>query len=239
VKRLAASFIALSALALPAGTLAQAPSAAIKAAVAAADRPAADKERDASRKPAEMMAFAGVKPGMKVAELLPGRGYFTYVFSSVVGPTGHVYGVTFGDGAPVKAIAAMPGHGNVSFIPYSGTFELPDQVDLVWTSQNYHDVYNRDPAGAEKLDAAVLKALKPGGIYIVLDHAGLPGGDNATLHRIDPAAVKAQVVKAGFEFVGESKALANPADPKTVGVRDPAVAGKTEQFIYKFRKPAK
>jgi predicted methyltransferase len=240
MKALAASLIAIPALALSTGALAQAPGAAITAAVAAADRPDADKARDANRKPAEMIAFAGVKSGQKVAELIPGGGYFTRIFSSVVGDSGKVYGVMFGDGAGIKAIAATPGHGNVVFVPFAANaFEVPEPVDLVWTSQNYHDVYNRDPAGAATLDAAVFKALKPGGIYIVLDHSGLPGGANQQLHRIDPAAVKDQVVRAGFEFVGESKALANPADPKNVGVRDPAVTGKTDQFVYKFRKPAK
>ncbi len=237
--------IAMSALTLPAllvtapAGYAQAPSAAINAAVAAADRPAADKARDADRKPAAMLAFAEVKPGQSVAELLPGAGYFTRMFSSVVGDKGKVYGVTFGDGAPVKAIAATPGHGNVVFVPYAdNAFTVPAPVDLVWTSQNYHDVYNRVPANADKLDAAVFKALKPGGIYIVLDHKALPGvGDAVALHRIDPAVVKAQVLKAGFEYVGESNALANPADPHNVGVRDPAVQGKTDQFILKFRKP--
>jgi predicted methyltransferase len=232
--------LALPAVLLAAPAFAQAPSAAINAAVAAADRPAADKARDANRKPAEMMAFAGVKAGQKVAELIPGAGYFTRIFSTVVGDSGKVYGVMFGDGAGIKAIAATPGHGNVVFVPFANNaFETPEPVDLVWTSQNYHDVYNRDANSAAALDAAVFKALKPGGIYIVLDHSGLPGGANQQLHRIDPALVKDQVVKAGFEFVGESKALANPADPKNVGVRDPAVTGKTDQFIYKFRKPAK
>ncbi len=146
--------------------------------------------------------------------------------------------MTFGDGAPVKAIAASAGHANVSFLPYTGTFTVPAPVDLVWTSQNYHDAYNRDPAGAAALDKAAFAALKPGGIYIVLDHKALPGiGDPKEMHRIDPALVKAQVIAAGFEYVGESKALANPADPHNVGVRDPSVQGKTDQFILKFRKP--
>ncbi len=220
---------------------AQTPGAHITAAVAAPDRPEADRARDANRKPAEMLAFADVKPGQSIAELIPGQGYFTRIFSTAVGPSGKVYGVTFGDGAPVKAIAATPGHANVSFVPFADSaFTVPAPVDLVWTSQNYHDVYNRSPENAAKLDAAVLAALKPGGIYIVLDHKAVPGvGDHSALHRIDPAAVKAQVVKAGFEYVGESNVLANPADPHNVGVRDPAVAGKTDQFILKFRKPAK
>jgi predicted methyltransferase len=210
----------------------------ITAAVAAPDRPAVDQARDADRKPAAMLEFAEVKPGQSIAELLPGAGYFTRIFSTAVGEKGKVYGVTFGDGAPVKAIAASAGHGNVSFLPYTGTFTVPAPVDLVWTSQNYHDAYNRDPAGAAALDKAAFAALKPGGIYIVLDHKALPGiGDPKEMHRIDPALVKAQVIAAGFEYVGESKALANPADPHNVGVRDPSIQGKTDQFILKFRKP--
>jgi len=210
----------------------------ITAAVVAADRPDVDKARDVDRKPAEMMEFAEVKPGQSVAELLPGAGYFTRIFSGVVGEKGKVYGVTFGDGAPVKAIAAMPGHANVSFLPYTGTFAVPEPVDLVWTSQNYHDAYNRDPAGAEALDKAAFAALKPGGIFIVLDHKALPGvGDPKAMHRIDPALVKAQVLSVGFQFVGESNVLANPADPHNIGSADPSIRGKTDQFILKFRKP--
>jgi len=221
----------------PFAALAQVP-APVAAAVAAADRPDADKARDANRKPAEMLVFAGVKPGQRVAELLPGGGYFTRVFSSAVGESGKVYAVAFGEGAPVKAIAATPGHANVTVLPYGpGGFTVPEPVDLVWTSQNYHDAYNRDPANAATLDVAAFKALKPGGTYIVLDHVGLPDGDNKTFHRIDPAVVKAQVIAAGFQYVGESKALANPADPHNVGVRDPSVQGKTDQFILKFKKP--
>jgi predicted methyltransferase len=227
------------ALAAPHVALAQKVPAPIAAAVAAADRPDADKARDANRKPAEMMMFAEVKPGEKVAELLPGGGYFTRIFSSAVGDSGKVYAVAFGAGDPVKAIAASPGHANVTVLPYGGPdgFKVPELVDLVWTSQNYHDAYNGGAERAATLDSAAFKALKPGGIYIVLDHVGLPDGDNKTFHRIDPAVVKAQVLAAGFQYVGESKALANPADPHNIPVRDPAIQGKTDQFIMKFRKP--
>ena len=232
----AALSVPLMLLAVPAAHAAD--PAYVTAAVNAADRPAEDKARDANRKPADMMVFAEVKPGQSVAELLPGAGYFTRIFSTAVGEKGKVYGVTFGDGAPVKAIAATPGHANVSFIAYTnGGFTVPAPVDLVWTSQNYHDAYNRDPASAATLDKSAFDALKPGGIYIVLDHVGTPTGDNKTLHRIDPALVKTQVIAAGFQYVGESKVLANPADPHTANVRDPSVQGKTDQFIYKFRKP--
>jgi predicted methyltransferase len=232
------ALLTAAALAVMATSAQAATPAYITAAVAAPDRPAVDQARDADRKPAAMLEFAEVKPGQSVAELLPGAGYFTRIFSAAVGEKGKVYGVTFGDGAPVKAIAASAGHANVSFLPYTGTFTVPAPVDLVWTSQNYHDAYNRDPAGAAALDKAAFAALKPGGIYIVLDHKALPGvGDPKQMHRIDPALVKAQVIAAGFQYVGESKALANPADPHNVGVRDPSVQGKTDQFILKFRKP--
>lgn len=233
------TFLTAAAIALLSTAAHAATPAYITAAVAAADRPAVDKARDADRKPAAMLEFAEVKPGQSVAELLPGAGYFTRIFSKAVGDKGKVYGVTFGDGAPVKAIGATPGYGNVSFVPFTaGNFTVPAPVDLVWTSQNYHDAYNRDPNGAATLDKAAFAALKPGGIYIVLDHKALPGvGNPAELHRIDPALVKAQVIAAGFQYVGESNALANPADPHNVGVRDPSVQGKTDQFILKFRKP--
>lgn len=213
-------------------------SAQIAAAVAAADRPDADKARDAARKPADMLAFAEVKPGQKVAELLPGGGYFTRVFSSTVGDSGKVYAIAFGDGGPIKAIAAAPGHANIAVQAFGpGGFTVPEPVDLVWTSQNYHDVYGRDPANAVALNTAVFAALKPGGTYIVLDHAGLPGADNKTFHRMDPAVVKEQVLQAGFQYVGESKAVANAADPHNTNVHDPKVKGVTDQFVLKFRKP--
>lgn len=233
------TFLTAGALALLTTAAHAATPAHIAAAVATPDRPAADQARDADRKPAAMLEFADVRAGQSVAELLPGAGYFTRIFSKAVGDKGKVYGVTFGDGAPIKAIGATPGYGNVSFIPYTaGAFTVPEPVDLVWTSQNYHDAYNRNPETAATLDKAAFAALKPGGIYIVLDHKAVPGiGDPVALHRIDPEVVKKQVLAAGFEFVGESKALENKADPHNVGVRDPGVQGKTDQFILKFRKP--
>jgi predicted methyltransferase len=112
----------------------------------------------------------------------------------------------------------------------------------VWTSQNYHDFHDSffGPADLAVVNKAIFTALKPGGLYIVLDHVAAPGSglrDTETLHRIDPAIVKKEVTAAGFEFVSEDDSLKNPADPHTAKVFDPSIRGKTDQFVYKFRKP--
>lgn len=220
---------------------------AIAAAVADPHRPAADRARDAERKPAACVAFAGVHAGESVAELFPGSGYFTRIFSRVVGAKGRVYefqpkprkpGAT----APVKAIAADPHyHHNITVITWPvGKLPVPRPVDLVWTSQNYHDLHNVPGLDVADFDRAVYKALKPGGIFLVLDHvapAGSGFSDTDTLHRIDPEAAKKEIMSAGFEFAGESDVLHNPNDPHTNKVFDPSIRGHTDQFIYKFRKP--
>ncbi|HXS20335.1 MAG TPA: hypothetical protein VN735_03850 [Steroidobacteraceae bacterium] len=220
---------------------------AIAAAVADPARPAADRDRDALRKPAACMAFAGVHPGMTVAELFPGKGYFTRIFSRAVGAKGHVY--EFGPppkkaGTPpaVQAIADDPHyqHNITVVLQPIADFHLPQQVDLVWTSQNYHDLHNVPGLNLADFDRAVYKSLKPGGIFLVLDHvapAGSGFSDTNTLHRIDPQAAKKEIMSAGFEFVGESNVLRNPNDPHSNKVFDPAIRGRTDQFIYKFRKP--
>lgn len=220
---------------------------AIAAAVADPARPAADRDRDALRKPAACMAFAGVHPGMTVAELFPGEGYFTRIFSRIVGPKGRLY--EFGPppkkpGAPVpvKTIAADPHyqHNITVLLAPVANFQLPQPVDLVWTSQNYHDLHNVPGLNVADFDRAVYKALKPGGIFLVLDHvapAGSGFSDTNTLHRIDPEAAKKEIMSAGFKFVGESNVLHNADDPHTKAVFDPSIRGRTDQFIYEFRKP--
>lgn len=219
----------------------------IAAAVADPDRPAADRQRDALRKPAACLAFAGVHPGMTVAELFPGEGYFTRLFSRIVGPKGHVYEFVPpprkpGAAAPVAAIAANPHyHHNITVTIWPvGKLPVPRPVDLVWTSQNYHDLHNIKGLDVVDFDRAVYEALKPGGIYLVLDHVAPAGSglsDTSTLHRIDPEVVKKEVMSAGFQFVGQSNVLRNPHDPHTKIVFDPSIRGHTDQFIYKFRKP--
>jgi predicted methyltransferase len=220
--------------------------AAIAAAVADKNRPEADVARDAARKPAEMLAFAGVKPGDKVVDFIPGGGYFTRIFSVAVGPSGHVFAAAppgqNGAPAPVAAIAANPAYSNITVLPLTvGTFATPEPVDIIWTSQNYHDLHlTRLNVDVPALNKAIYAALKPGGVFIVLDHAALPGTGLDVpdkLHRINPDIVKQEVTAAGFVFEGESNVLRNPDDPKTASVFDPSIRGKTDQFIYKFRKP--
>jgi len=219
----------------------------IAAAVADPGRPKADTDRDAARKPAEMLAFAGVRPGAKMAEMLPGGGYFTRIFSKAVGAGGHVYAIINPPSDPSKppaiaAIASDPAYANVTVVSQPlASFSVPEPVDVVWTSQNYHDLHlKRFALDVAAVNRDVFNALKPGGVYVVLDHAALPGEpiDSADrYHRIDPAIVRKEVEAAGFEFVGQDDSLRNPQDPKNMPVFDASIRGHTDQFIYKFRKP--
>jgi len=224
------------------------------AAVADKARPAEDTARDADRKPAQMIAFAGIKPGSVVVDVVPGKGYFTRIFAKAVGPSGHVYAyfpseidsMLKGKPPSVSAVANdTANYPNVTLIhaPLS-KMQIPQKADVIWTSQNYHDFHDSifGPADIAVVNKAIYDALKPGGVYVVLDHVAQAGSglrDTETLHRIDPAAVKKEVLAAGFVFEGEDNSLRNPADPHTKNVFDPSIRGKTDQFIYKFRKPAR
>lgn len=221
----------------------------VKAAVTAAlANPArADQAGDDSRrKAAEVIEFAGIGPGDSVVDLIPGAGYWTRIFTNVVGPKGHVTAL-WPAGAAKYAVKAAPalearGLANVSAVVQTALpMTLSAPVDVVWTVQNYHDINNDGGETAlAYVDGAVLKMLKPGGTYIVIDHADSAGSGlsgTSTKHRIDPAVVKAQVIKAGFVFVGESKVLRNSADDHSLKVFDPAIRGHTDQFVFKFRKP--
>jgi len=223
----------------------------ITAAIADAKRPTGDTDQDANRKPEAVLVFAGVKPGDHVMDLLPGGGYYTRLFSKVVGPKGAVYAVTPNelltkfakalDG--VKAIADSGDYKNVTVLQQPAVpVTAPQPVDVIFTSMNYHDYHNPllgspDMAAFNK---SVFNALKPGGLFVVLDHAAAAGSGfeaTNTIHRIDPAAAKAEILAAGFEFVGESDVLRNPDDDHTLGVFDKSLRGKTDRFIYKFRRP--
>ena len=235
----AAALIALAG-AVPSVAQDSAPSPAIAAAVADAQRPAADTARDALRKPAEIVAFAGVKPGDKVAEIAPGGGYYTRILAKAVGPQGKVYALmpAFFANRPggldaINALAEQYGNIEVVVVDYAAT-KLPEPVDLVWTTENYHDLANGDIATVNKW---AFEALKPGGIYFVEDHSAPGTGTSATstLHRIDPAAVKEQVGAAGFTLEAESDLLRNPNDPHDVNPRQ--VQPTSDKFAHRFRKP--
>jgi predicted methyltransferase len=212
---------------------------------------AGDRPIDARRHGPELIAFAGVKPGDKVLELIPGSGYFTRLFSLIVGPSGHVYAIwpqPYADEAvpdvnAMKAASAKPPWTNVTvLVQPAARLTVPEPVDVVFTSQNYHDYPDRFMGRIDPmvLNRAVWRALKPGGRYVIIDHvapAGSGMADTDTLHRIDPAIVKKQVIAAGFVFDDESKLLRNPVDPHTVLVFDKSIRGRTDQFVYRFRKP--
>jgi predicted methyltransferase len=217
----------------------------VTAAIAEPGR-AADAKDDSRRHIAEIVAFSGVKPGDSVLELVPGSGYWSKVFSKIIGDQGHLYAAV---PEPMKKYSdetmTLPkSYPNVEvLVQPADALATPAPVDVAFTVQNYHDYPDKfmGPTDPAILNKAVFAALKPGGTYIVVDHVAEAGSglrDTDTLHRIDPALVKQQVEAAGFEYVGESDVLRNPADDHKLKVFDDAIRGHTDQFAYKFRKPA-
>jgi predicted methyltransferase len=242
--RLMLALLATVATALPVTGLAASASQQIADAVAHPARPAADRERDADRKPAAVIALTGMHAGAKVAEILPGGGYFTRIFSKVVGPTGVVYAwvpaPTGGRdmGAALRAMAADANYSNIKVADLDPAKPLPEKVDVVWTSLNYHDMRARPNADLTPTNKMVFDALKPGGLYIVIDHAAEKGATNAgTLHRVDAELVKQDVTSVGFKLVQESDLLRNPADDRTKA-SSASGRGKSDQFVLLFQKPA-
>lgn len=231
--------------------MAEAASKSLADAVADKARPAADRARDADRKPAEVIALTGIHPGAKVAEMLPGAGYFTRIFSKLLGPQGTLYAwmtLQAGNAAPagrdpaaaIRALAADPNYPNIKLANLDPSTPLPEQVDLVWTSLNYHDMKNRPNADLAAINRMVFDALKPGGLYMVIDHAADKGSgarDTQTRHRIDPELVFREVTAAGFMLLQQSDLLKHAADDHTKSSHD-VDRGKTDQFVLLFQKPA-
>jgi len=213
-------------------------------AVADTSRPEADRKFDTVRKPAAVLAFGGIRRGQTVAEYLPGGGYYTRMLSDIVGPKGKVYALettTWGKENVANTQSAVKGLGNVTLdLTPLGQFHLPEKVDVFWTTDNYHDLHVPKYA---KLDMAVFNkavfdSLKPGGTYIIVDHAAAAGTgakDSPTLHRIEKKTVIDEVTGAGFKLAGESDALRNTSDDHTKKVFD--LHFNTDQFILTFRKP--
>ena len=215
-------------------------------------RPAEQVKLDARRKPAEILAYAGVKPGDRVADFMPGNAYFTRILSKLVGPHGRVYAFTPAEQikncAPSEmagshAIERDPAYANV--VQLSGPvndFSVPEKLDVLLTAQNYHDLHDAflGPADIGRVNAAFYRSLKPGGVFLVIDHAAASGSglrDTEALHRVDPASVRREVESAGFVFAGESDVLRNRDDDHARLIFDAAIRGKTDQFVFKFRKP--
>lgn len=213
----------------------------IMAAVVSPARPAEDVDRDPARKPAEIVSFSGVQRGDIIAEIAPGGGYYTRILAQTVGPEGKIYALmpAFFANRPggldgINAIAEQYGNVEVVVVESYDALTLPEPVDLVWTTENYHDLANGNIAGA---NTAVFGALRAGGIYFVEDHAAPGTGTSATatLHRIDPAAVRDQVSAAGFVLEAESDLLRNADDPHDVAPGD--FDGVSDKFAMRFRKP--
>lgn len=219
------------------------------AALADPARPAAQRERDAARLPAELLAFAQVSRGEKVGDYIMGGGYLTRILAAAVGPNGRVYAFQ-----PAEFIALMPQYGidqktvdaaydNVIAVAGSAPSPAwPEPLDTIITVQNFHDLYNKvAPAGTGEFAARnMFAALKPGGTMVVVDHSAAAGAGSTmsdSLHRIEKSAVIEAFTAAGFRLEAESELYARPADTRTANVFDPAVRGKTDQFTLRFRKP--
>lgn len=225
-------------------------SANIVAAVSDSRRPAEDTARDAARHPADILAFAEIEPGDRVADLFPGTGYWTRLFAVAVGEQGRVYPTIRPDATvseyetPVIPVAALYPNATMTRTAYDA-LAYPEPLDVIFTAQNYHDlpIASYNLGDRAQTNATAFAALKPGGLYVVIDHSAVDGSPvqttdgDTTLHRIDQATVRREVEAAGFVFDGESEVLRNPADTRTTNVFDPAIRGHTDQFVMRFRKP--
>jgi len=238
-------------------------------------RPQADRDRDGDRKPAEVISFAGIKPNDKVADLMPGGGYFTRIFCTIVGDKGHVYAVTVprksssSQSSSSSSVSAPSAGSNVTRItlqsknipapelhsdsddpgwvyeyyqqsPPAENFSVPEALDVIWTSENYHDLHNAGfgSPNMQHVNKSFFTALKPGGVLMIEDHAAAPQSgarDTQTLHRIDPELVKREVQSVGFIFVGESDVLHHPEDAHNTKAHD--MHDRTDRFLLKFRRP--
>ena len=218
---------------------------AIAAAVADPGRPDANRALDGVRKPGEVVAFAGVKPGMVVAELGSGGGYYTRILAKAVGPKGKVLAVV------TKGQAARPGgldtlnalamaYPNVSIVTVDSlpTLALPEKADLFWTTENYHDFHNGPTANVPGMDKAVYDNLKPGGVFYVEDHNAADGAGleaASKLHRMDEAVAKAELTAAGFRLEAEGDLLRNPSDSRTT-TNSEAGHFVTDRFMLRMKK---
>ncbi len=201
---------------------------------------------DPAWKVPEVIAFIGLKKGDRVADIVGGR--LTASLAQAVGPSGKVYAIETAEVVKIhpevlgmmNSLAAQS--PNVVVSDDSVATALPTGLDAVLIRQNYHDLYDKfmGPADVAAFNKAVFAALKPGGVYVVLDHAAAEGSGisaTETLHRIDPARAKADVLAAGFKLDAQSSVLANAGDDRSKNVFDPSVRNHTDQFLYRFKKP--
>jgi len=211
-----------------------------------------DTSRDANRKPAQMINYVGVKPGDSVLDLLAGSGYYSEILSRAVGENGSVVlqipkaYLKYVE-KPLEQRLAGDRLKNVTYL-LSEAEDVKlgsDKFDSAFLVLGYHDMFNKSDSWNFTADAVmpqVLKALKPGGKLLIIDHNTAPGhgiDETNTLHRIEADFVKADLEKRGFRFLSSSDKLANKSDDHTKGVFDKAIRGKTDRFVLLFEKPAK
>ncbi len=221
-------------------------------AIADPARPPEQVARDTQRRPGAVLPFAGVKPGDRVADFMSGGAYFTRLLSRIVGKTGRVYAFlpeeqlkncAPEETAGTRAVEHDGSYANVSVMTGPvGRFRPPEPLDLIWTSLNFHDLYDSfmGPADVPQVTQALFDALKPGGELLVIDHVAQAGSeirDTETLHRIDPEVIIRRAQAAGFRLEAHSDVLRNPRDTHQLRVFDAAIRGQTDQVILKFRKP--
>ena len=226
--------------------------AAVTAAIADPARPPEQVARDAERRPGEVLAFAGIRRGDRVADFMSGGGYFTRLFSALVGDEGRVYAFlpeeqlkncAPAETAGTRTIAGNAHYHNVKVLKAPvNHFSAPEPLDLIWTSLDFHDLYDSfmGSANVPQVVGTLFKALKPGGVLVIVDHVAQPGSkvrDTESLHRIDPEVIIRTVTAAGFVLEAESNVLRNVADNHELAVFDPAIRGRTDQVVFKFRKP--
>ncbi|HTD29437.1 MAG TPA: class I SAM-dependent methyltransferase [Xanthomonadaceae bacterium] len=207
---------------------------------------------DQSRQ-SELIKFARVEAGSTVIDVYPGDGDWTRLFSDIVGPAGRVYSFVPAEVADFKndpvgrmrTLAKEPGRENVEVVSVDlvAMPEAIQPVDVLWLHLFYHDLHTalmqKKGATATDFNRAVYERLKPGGSYVIVDHAAAAGAGTSSaqsLHRIDPATVREEVQAAGFVLDAESTMLANKDDPHAIKVFDPAVKGETDRFAYRFVK---
>ncbi len=221
----------------------------LAAALAAGDRSDAEKQRDAGRKPAEVVAFLAIVPGMTVVDLLAAGGYYTEVLSVAVGAKGKVYAqnpprlLQMREGAADKALTARLEGGRLSNVErldldLAEIALAPNSVDAAITALNFHDIYNG--SGVEAVAGFLNKVysiLKPGGVLGIIDHHGNEDADNKDLHRIHESLVLAAIEASPFELDASIDMLRNPDDDHTLNVFDESIRGKTDRFVLRLRKP--
>lgn len=213
-------------------------------------RYAGDSDRDAGRKPVEVLEFLGIGTGDSVIDLMAASGWYTEVLSFAVGGEGRVVAqnpewiLAFRERANDNALSVRLADNRLPNVTrldaeYADMGPGIGQFDAAISALNFHDAYYLgSPEAAAEFLSAVYSVLKPGGVLGIIDHNGDPDGDNSSLHRIDKAIAVEMASAAGFVVEGDSDILANPEDDHTQGVFSEGLRGHTDRFLLKLRKPA-